>query len=165
MLIGSNTASLIRKTTNPLIAVPENAEYSGIRNIAFATNMHGDDVRHIREIINLFGKDQPKITLLHIEGKHTRDAEAAFESWFHKEILSALDYTNIVTECLDESDLTRSLHEYITLNEVDLLVTATKKRNFIERIFDRSITERLVFHSQTPILVLHAAISKGEMVF
>jgi len=165
MLIGSNTASLIRKTTNPLIAVPEQAEFRGIRHIAFATNMHRDDVSHIREIIALLGKDEPKITLLHIEGGHSRDAEAAFESWFHHEVLPKVDYTNIETDCLDEADLIRTLHQYIDMNEVDLLVTATRKRNFIERIFDRSITESLIFHSHTPIMVLHAGVSKGEMVF
>lgn len=165
MLIGSNTASLIRKTTYPIIAVPEDAEFRGISHIAFATNMHRDDVRHIKEIIALFGNDQPKITLLHTEGEHTRDAEAAFESWFHNEVLAKVDYTNLDTECLDEADLTRSLHQYIGINEVDLLVMATRKKNFIERIFDRSITEQMVFHSHTPIMVLHAGVSKGEMVF
>ena len=50
ILIGSNTASLIRKTICPLIAVPDGVDYSGIRKIAFATDMHRDDVQHILQI-------------------------------------------------------------------------------------------------------------------
>jgi len=47
---------------------------------------------------------------------------------------------------------------------VDVLVTATRKRNFIERIFDRSITQRLVIHTSVPLLALHSHGSKGEIV-
>lgn len=165
VLVGSNTASLIEQTEIPVLAVPEESDYNGIRKIVFATNMQKDDIRCLKNIINIFGSHTPQITLLHIEDGHLRDPEAALHNWFHNDVLPIVKYPHLFAECISETDIVKSLDEYLRGNKIDLLVTATKKRNFIERIFDRSITKKLVFHTHVPLLAMHAHQSKGEMVF
>lgn len=164
LLVGSNTSSLIEQTEIPVLAIPEESDYNGIKKIVFATNMQKDDVRSLKCIINMFGDHSPDITLLHIEDGHLRDPEAALQSWFHAEVIPQVQYSRLFAECISETDIVKSLDEYLRINRTDLLVTATKKRNFIERIFDRSITRKLVFHTHVPLLALHAHQSKGEMV-
>lgn len=164
ILVGSNTSNLIRNTDCPVIAVPEESEYSGIEKIVFATNMQSDDVTCLNKIVKMFGKNNPAITLLHIEDGHQRDPEAALQKWFMGEVLPSVKYSNLFAECISETDIVKTLHDYLSTNKVDLLVTATKKRNFIERIFDRSITQRLVFHTHIPLLALHSHASKGEVI-
>lgn len=164
ILVGSNTSSLIEHTQVPVLAVPEETEYSGIRRIVFATNMQKDDIRCLKSIIEMFSSQKPSITLLHIEDGHQRDPEAALTNWFREEVIPAIDYPNLQAESISETDIVRALDEYLRSNKIDLLVTATKKRNFIERIFDRSITKKLVFHSSIPLLALQANQSKGEII-
>ncbi len=164
MLVGSNTASLIQQTEIPVLAVPEESEYSGMKHIVFATNMQKDDIRCLNCIIRLFGVHSPNITLLHIEDGHLRDPEAALHTWFHNDVIPAVSYPHLFSECISETDIVKTLDEYLRDNKVDLLVTATKKRNFIERIFDRSITKKLVFHTHVPLLALHAHQVKSEMI-
>ena len=164
ILVGSNTASLIEQTGIPVLAVPEESDYNGIRKIVFATNMQKDDVRCLKCIISMFGNNTPDITLLHIEDGHLRDPEAALHSWFHTEVLPQINYPKLFAECISETDIVKSLDEYLRTNKIDLVVTATRKRNFIERIFDRSITRKLVFHTHVPLLALHAHQPKGEMI-
>lgn len=164
LLVGSNTSSLIEHTTLPVLAIPEETEYTGIRKIVFATNMQKDDIRCLKQIIALFSGQQPTITLLHIEDGHLRDPEAALTAWFHEEVLPAIDYPHLYAECISETDIVKTLDDYLRENKIDLLVTATKRRNFIERIFDRSITRKLVFHTSIPLLALQAHQSRGEVV-
>ncbi len=165
MLVGSNTASLIQATECPVLAVPEQTSFSGINKIVFATNMQKEDISCLKKLIQLFGKDEnAAITLLHIEDGHSRDPEAALQSWFHSEVLPQVTYKHLFAESISETEIVKTLHDYLSINKVDLLVTATRKRNFIERIFDRSITKRLVFHTHIPLLAFHAHGSKGEMV-
>ncbi|MBL7923014.1 MAG: universal stress protein [Bacteroidia bacterium] len=164
ILVGSNTSSLIRHTEIPVLAVPEESEYQGMNKIVFATNMQPDDIVSLKKIIALFGKKNPEITLLHIEDGHARDPEAALRNWFQTEVLPTIKYAGIKAESISETDIVKTLHDYLSVNKTDLLVTATRKRNFIERIFDRSITQRLVFHTKIPLLAIHSHGSKGEIV-
>lgn len=164
LLVGSNTSNLIEHTRIPVLAVPEETDYRGIKKIVFATNMQKDDIRCLKRIIDLFAGQQPYITLVHIEDGHHRDPEAALTNWFRAEVIPAIDYPRLNAECISETDIVRSLDEYLRANHTDLLVTATKRRNFIERIFDRSITKKLVFHSTIPLLALQANQPKGEIV-
>ncbi len=165
ILVGSNTASLIHQTECPVLAVPEQTTFTGIKKIVFATNMQQDDVNCLIKLIQLFGRnEETSITLLHIEDGHARDPEAALQSWFLGAILPVITYKNIKAESISETEIVKTLHEYLSVNKIDLLVTATRKRNFIERIFDRSITKRLIFHTHIPLLAFHSHGSKGEMV-
>ncbi|MBK9319386.1 MAG: universal stress protein [Bacteroidetes bacterium] len=88
ILVGSNTASLIHQTECPVLAVPEQTTFTGIKKIVFATNMQQDDINCLIKLIQLFGhKEDTSITLLHIEDGHARDPEAALQSWFHEAVL------------------------------------------------------------------------------
>ena len=126
--------------------------------------MQKDDIRCLKKIIEYFGHANPVITLLHVEEGKLRDPEAALQTWFHAEVLPAVNYSHLQAECISETDIVKSLDEYLRHNKTDLLVTATRKRNLIERIFDRSITRKLIFHTHIPLLALHTHASKGEMV-
>ena len=164
ILVGSNTGSLIHETECPVLAVPEEAVYKNPEHIVFATNMLRDDAHSLKDVIRLFGKLNPQITLLHIEDGHRRDAEAVTMDWFRKEILPSLNYENVKLEVLSETDVVKSLHAYLEDNKADMLVTATRKRNLIERLFDRRITRKLVFHTHVPLLALRTHSSKGEIL-
>lgn len=164
VMVGSNTSSLMGKTETPVLAVPEQADYKQIRKIVFATHMLADDIKSLQKIIDMFGIEEPEITLLHIEDGHRRDPEAALLNWFREEVRPVIKYEKINAETVGETNIVKTLHDYLLRNDIDLLVTATRKRNFIERIFDRSITKRLVFHTAVPLLALHTHSSKGEIV-
>jgi nucleotide-binding universal stress UspA family protein len=164
IMVGSNTANLIGHTEIPVLAVPEQSDYRMLKKIVFATNMLKDDIKSLARIISMFGSEEPEIVLLHIEDGHRRDPEAALLNWFREEVQPHTDYPHLKAETIGETNIVKTLHEYLLKNEVDVLVTATRKRNFIERIFDRSITQRLVFHTSVPLLALHSHGSKGEIV-
>lgn len=164
MLVGSNTGSLIHSTEVPVLAVPEEASFNGIKSIVFATSMLRDDIHSLRQIIELFGANTPQITLLHIEDGHNHHYEDKFSEWFRNEVLPEINYPDLRIEVLSDPDVMKGLHHYLDEKKADLLVTATRKRNFIERLFDRSITKKLVYHTHLPLLALHTHSSKGEVV-
>lgn len=165
LLVGSNTASLIQRTVVPVMAVPDKAEFNGLKKIVFACNLLPDDVNSIQEILRFFGKLQPEITLLHIDDGHKKEAAAEMKKWFDQYVAPVINYPNILTLTVSDSDIVRALDKYISEHSSNILVTATRKRNFFDRIFDRSITRKLAYHTHVPLLALHAHTSKGEMIF
>lgn len=165
MVLGSNTSTLINQTDCPVLAIPEDAAYKGIRRIVIATNLEKEDHLMIRQTIALFGKEKPQIVLLHIEGSGERDPEAALMNWFHTDILPKIDYPGLRPVCVEESNVIDALEHYLDREKPDMLVTSTRKRNFFERIFERSVTQKMVFHTHTPLLALHVHESKGRVIF
>lgn len=165
IVLGSHTSSLINQTDCPVLAIPAGAVFNGIHRIVIATNLEKEDHRMIRQTIDFFGNEKPEIVLLHIETSGERDPEAALMNWFHAEILPGIQYTRLKPVCLEEANVSNALEHYLEKESPDLLVTSTRKRNFFERIFERSITQKLVFHTHTPLLALHVHESKGRVIF
>lgn len=163
--LGSHTSSLINQTDCPVLAIPSDATYKGIRRIVIATNLEQEDHMMIRQAIALFGDEKPEIVLLHIEKSSERDPEAALMNWFHTDILPKVQYPGLKPVCLEETDITEAIEYYLDREKPDLIVTSTRKRNFFERIFERSVTQKMVFHTHTPLLALHVHESKGRVIF
>ena len=164
-ILGSHTSSLINQTDCAVLAVPEEAVFNGIRRIVIATNLEKEDHLMIRQTIGLFGKENPEIVLLHVENSGERDPEAALMNWFHTEILPKIQYPRLKPVCLEEGDVINALEHYLDKETPDLLVTSTRKRNFFERIFERSVTQKMAFHTRIPLLALHVHESKGRVIF
>jgi nucleotide-binding universal stress UspA family protein len=165
-LFGSNTANLINRCACPVMAIPEKARYTGFNSIVFATHFEQEDVEAVKQLLILFQNSKPTLTLLHVEERDSVDAEAAMDAWFHSlsNVLPASVPLNKVV--LNNSDVIDGLHDYLTQNKSNLIVTSTRKRNVFERIFDRSVTRQLAEHEQTPLLALHVAHhTKSQVVF
>ena len=55
---------------------------------------------------------------------------------------------------ISEEDLLNHTDETIKNDSIDLLVLTTHKRNVFARLFNPSIAHKVVFHSDTPLLVI-----------
>ena len=45
--------------------------------------------------------------------------------------------------------------QFVSEDEPDMLVAIPRDRGFFEQIFHQSVTEKLVYHTQIPILILN----------
>lgn len=164
VFLGSNTAQLIRDCHRPLLAIPEGTVFKTIEHIVFASDMQPAEHAYIRQILQLFGHPGLRLTLVHIDDGHHPHATSDFEHWVKNTIQHGLDDVRLAMKTLQEPDVVEALHRFIAFSDAQMLVTATRKRNFIERIFDQSITRKLAFHLHVPLLALQAHGSKGEIV-
>jgi nucleotide-binding universal stress UspA family protein len=164
IFLGSNTAQLIRDSHRPLLAIPEETVFKSIEHIVFASKMQNGELQNILQILHLFGHPGLRMTLLHVDDGHHTNAVSDFENWVQHTIQPALKDLRLEVKTLQEPDVAEALHGFIEHSDAQMLVTATHKRNFIERIFDQSITRKLAFHLHVPLLALQGNGSKGEIV-
>lgn len=157
-LIGSVTAEVIEMTHVPLIAIPENTPFTDlqeIKHIAFLTNFSQRDLISFDLMAKLLSPYQNiRISLTHISTKKSdRWDEIKLEgikAYFSKQYPNLnLDYSLI-----DTSDMLKSLDEYIKNEGIQILALTTSKRNIFARMFSPSISRKMLFHSDTPLLVL-----------
>ncbi len=157
-LIGSVTAEVIEMTHVPLIAIPENtpfADMNEVNHIAFLTNFSQRDLVSFDLMAKLLEPfHNIKISLAHITVKKGDKWDeiklAGIKDYFSKQYPKLdLDY-----KLIDTNDMLKSLDEYIRNDHIQILALTTSKRNIFARMFSPSISRKMLFHSDTPLLVL-----------
>jgi len=70
------------------------------------------------------------------------------------------EYHGFAVECLllQNTDVIQGLQDFIHEKGIDLIAMTTHKRNFITKFLNPSLTRKMLFHSNTPILVFHSEV-------
>lgn len=156
-LIGSVTAEVIEMSRIPLMAIPEKTPFFDIKQvkkIAFLTNFSERDLISFDTMAKLFKTYQMEVQLTHIAAKKSdRWDEIKMEgikSYFSKQ------YPNMILtyRMIDTEDMLKSLDDEIKNKDFEILALTTSKRNIFARMFSPSISRKMLFHSDTPLLVL-----------
>jgi len=156
-LIGSVTAEVIEMTQIPLLAIPENTPFydiSQIKNVAFLTNFSQRDLVSFDFMMRFLKDYKIKVHITHIANKKRDKWDEikmeGIKAYFKKQYPAVeTDYTLI-----DSDDMLKSLDAYVKKAEVDIIALTTAKRNIFARMFSPSVSRRMLFHSDTPLLVL-----------
>lgn len=154
-LFGSNTLRLIDRNLYPVMIIPPDAGYKGLRNVLFATDLKEVEKctpsALINAVLELFN---PKLHLVHV----TRDTMLRLPEPLaaEKEKLLAL-FSRFTTEfhLLHQTDFFRAMDQFIAEQNIDVIVTIPKHQSNATSIFKSTHTKRLAYHSQIPILAAH----------
>lgn len=154
IFLGSNAARVIERAHCPVIAVPAEASYQHLKKIAYACNYRDIDIEAIQKLIEIAQPFQAQINVLHIyedEEAKAREDMRKFISEADKKIL----YSNISYELLGGEDVQGKLEEYLKSQATDLLVLSTHQRDLRDKLFGRSIAQKLVYHTKVPVMAFH----------
>jgi len=157
-LIGSITAEIIEQTNTPLLTIPEHIGFSDpgkIRRLAFATSFRPEDMtafERLTEILKNYIKDI-EIQLFNISTSRNEWNEIRLTGFseYLKKHYPALNITFSVTP---DGDLLEAIDKFVAVNKIDVIAFSTRRRSAIMRIFNPSIAHRMIFHGNTPLLVI-----------
>jgi nucleotide-binding universal stress UspA family protein len=147
-VLGSNTASVIQESHIPVLAVPEDAEFKGFRNVVYASDLQNLE-KELEVLIRYVEKFGSTIHLIHVlpDGKDIHIVEAKFQK-----VLRKLAYKNMVTLVLVDTDIESAIDQYVEISKADILAMFTHEVSFFEKVFDTSITRKMAFHGRIPLL-------------
>ncbi len=157
-VIGSVTAEVIERSPVFVYAIPEKAKLMNLKDIhkvAFLTSFDQRDLVAFDSLITTF-KDYPfDLTFIHLNSDEHR------RLWNEIKLAGIRDYflkqypnLKINYKVITEDHLLNNLDEYVKAENVDVLCISNYKRNVFARLFNPSIAKRMVFHSETPILII-----------
>lgn len=155
-LIGSVTAEVIERSRVPVLAIPENTpfrQFSEVKHIAFITNFDQRDLIAFDSLIASFKSFRFAVSLIHLSGiKDTWDEIklGGIKEYFHKQY----PQLDIHYDVVQDDDLLNNLEQYIEKENIDIIALTSYRRNIFYRLFNPSIARKMIFHSDTPMLVL-----------
>jgi nucleotide-binding universal stress UspA family protein len=147
-VVGSNTTSVIEFSQKPVLAVPDKGQFRGFKDVVYASDLKNLE-KELRILMPFVTKFNATLHLLHITptGKDVEELEEKIEKATQK-----LGYKNIVTLVLVDRYVEDAIDQYISVCKADLLTMFTHNLNFYEKVFDKSMTRKMAFHSSVPLL-------------
>lgn len=156
-LIGSVAAEVIERSHVPVLAIPENTpfkQFSEVKRVAFITNFDQRDLIAFDSLINSLEPFKFSVSLIHLSDIKDTWNEiklGGIKEYFQKQY----PLLDIRYDIVKNDDLLNSLDKYIKSNHIDIISLTSYKRNIFSRLFNPGIARKMIFHSDTPLLVIY----------
>ncbi|MEL7121718.1 MAG: universal stress protein [Bacteroidota bacterium] len=149
IFLGSVAGEVMENANVPVLAVPEEAVFDGqINKVAFTTTYREEEKRTLRRLMGLQQLFDFEIHCINVDTAHVEFYRKDMDKL--KEEFADLNNGQFVV--LDGNDVFKVLTTYLEENKIDILAMTTRKRNFLQELFEYSRTKFLSYHSDTPIL-------------
>jgi|LakMenEpi03Aug12_release.lakeMendotaPanAssembly.Ray.scaffolds.fasta_scaffold00933_11 nucleotide-binding universal stress UspA family protein len=152
ILIGSNAASVVAKSAVPVLVIPKDLNFKEYTRIVYATDYNEPEFPALMRLIYFAELFDCPLDVIHVKS----DADKYFniENNFFKKNKANITYPNINYIQLEKGDIIQSINHYVEENHGDLLVMAKHNRSFFDRLFHRSLSKKMAYHTKIPLLVL-----------
>jgi nucleotide-binding universal stress UspA family protein len=148
--LGSNTGSVMTELEAYVIGVPQSSEYNGIQNVVFTTRFREKDLKALKKVIELAKLFDAKVHCLYVKTKKTDVNPVIIEDW---KFLFKDD--KVVFHIIEDENVQQTILNFVDSYNVDMLAMLNYKRGFFEELFKQSLTQKLSYHVQVPLLAIH----------
>ena len=155
-LIGSVTGEVIELNKVPVLAIPENVPFTNLRDakhIAFATSFNQRDLVAFDKFMELIKDFDFSIHLFNISTSRDEWNEirlSGVREYFKKQYPDAnLSYT-----VLADGDVQLAIEKFVRDEHIDVIALSSYRRSLLARMFNPSIARKMLFHTDTPLLVI-----------
>lgn len=149
-ILGSTTKNVLKSLNCHLLAVPGNASYHQIEKLALGMDLMYFNATQFELVYQL----------TEILGNHLSifDINIANNPLMEDKMKEVADMyahlPNVSFHLVDAIEVVDGIIKFSKSHEPDMLVVISKKYTFLQKLFERSYTEKLVLHSAVPVLVL-----------
>jgi len=149
IILGSNTAAVIDKSRIPVIAVPEFARFTSLKNIVYATDI-ANLKDELKTVVSFARGFKAGVHILHIvppRGESKLDVKETVAK-----LRKAMDYKKSTFTVSLHDDAAEGIDEYILKHKTDMLAMFTHRLTFFEKLFGKSVTRQMAFLGNVPLL-------------
>lgn len=157
-LIGTTTARVIFNTKVPVLAIPgqtPNDWLVNLKTVVYATNFETHDFIAMDRLIKLMKPLNCTVTCVHINQGHNGDLDEAMLEGMREALCEKYPGSAFECKLVHHQNLALAIDQFIQMNQINLLALTTHRRNIINRLFNPGISQNLVLHSKTPLLIFH----------
>jgi len=156
LLIGSNAGNTIEAINIPVLTIPSHATYEGVRKFLFATNFERHDHENVEGAAFLSQFFGAELILLHVTPDLDKEPFKYNEvTQFTESIKKSTGYNNIRSRIIENQDVTEGIIHYSEEIKADIIGMTLRNRGFFEKLFERSHTKQMAFHTHIPLLSFH----------
>jgi nucleotide-binding universal stress UspA family protein len=152
-ILGSITTDVIRKVKNPVLILPENVKFEVPKNIVLATDYNAHAISNaLNGLTNLIEIFKSKLYIVNVKLKKEEiSVEKNIAEIILETKLKGIEHFYYFPE---KEDVVDGINEFIKTKKAQLVAFVPHQYNFIERLFHRSVTKKMAFHTKIPLFIL-----------
>jgi nucleotide-binding universal stress UspA family protein len=157
--IGKIASHIVEKAKCPVLIIPEDSNFKGIdqlKNVLYPTAFDETDFISIQQLLKVMQTLQSNIHILHISNNEESPWDRIKMDGLREYFFKAYNLTNVSCELIKSKEVLQVLDAYITQKNIDLIAMVTHKRNLIWKMINPSLTLKILYHTQIPLLVFHS---------
>ena len=138
----------------PVLFVPGNCEPRPFEEIVFASNHQAADEVLIDKVMQMEEDRSANLHFVHVDNNNNTPyhvEEVLYEEAARQD-KPGLGFNTVEIEC---PNVQQGIVHYAQDIKADLIVMGTVHRSFLERLFHKSVTKEVVFHTTVPLMVMH----------
>ncbi|GAA4884406.1 universal stress protein [Flaviramulus aquimarinus] len=154
IIVGSNTGDVITKVKCTTLAVPENAQFIKLNEIAFPTDFSLTyEIQILEPLSEILENFKSTLRILHINKKKT-DLNRSQNN--NRELLH--DYFNHLKHSfhyLTNKKVEEAIQCFVESRNINMICMVAKNLNYFQQILFHSKVEEISYYTEIPFLVLH----------
>ncbi|MEX0986807.1 MAG: universal stress protein [Bacteroidales bacterium] len=146
--------NIVERASCPILKIPKNYHLADLKRILYATDYKEEDISTLTRLASIAAPFKGIITALHITDSVDLEEKLkshGFESSLHDKV----GYDRIHFAIREEKNVVRGILEYAEKGEYDLIVLLKENRNFLQRLFTRSESNRILSEATIPVMIYH----------
>jgi nucleotide-binding universal stress UspA family protein len=152
LFFGSVTLDIMEKAPCPIVAVPEKAQFKGIRKITYATMLSDKDSKVLETLVPIANAFDAELSTLHVGSSgNLRESIAKADAMSDTYVITPVKKSSF--EFLVDEEIEKNIDDYLANLDTDLLVMMAREKSFWKRLFEHSHTQKLLLHSNKPLLI------------
>ena len=154
-ILGSITASVIKKSTKSVFVIPNGYSYTKPTKIVFATDYEGiSNKKTLNPLFDIASLFDSKILMFHaIEAKEPIAAYIEeLQVWKAEKNFLHVKHTNSIANC---ENIAEGIIDFAGENESDVIAIIPHTYPFFKNLLHKSVTKQIAFESKIPMLALH----------
>lgn len=151
-IIGSTSIDVSKESKTPVIIIPANAQYTGLKNVLLALDFKKTAGETAAAAIKkLLDDTHAQLDVLHVETNKPHETKLSEQQSFE----TLFNEYNPRFHFLKGNSFTDTIDTFALENNTDLIIIISKKHGLFGSIFKPSHTKSLAFHSHIPVMTLH----------
>jgi nucleotide-binding universal stress UspA family protein len=152
MILGSTSTVLFRNVDIPVLIVPEECMFKKPEWIALATDLKETNLETFEIIKEIAQKFNSKIQIVNVLKKElVPDYEKSVSGIQLDNYLEEFSHMFFFPE---NSEIREGIEDFLAQHPTDIIAMVPRQHGLFERIFGKSVTKDMAFHTHIPLLIL-----------
>jgi nucleotide-binding universal stress UspA family protein len=150
IFLGNVTTKIMNECNATVLAIPDKCNYVPIEKILFTTKFNMDDIEPLKKVQALANVFHSHIDCLNVKPPHT-----VYKDDFVVDFKNIFKDQDISFHSELSNDIEGVILNFIEKNNINMIAIHERHRGFFEKLFEVSISKKLTYHINIPILSVH----------
>lgn len=153
-LIGSNASRVVRDAPCKVMLVPPKAKFTGLKKIVYSTDLSDENLIASNQVVNFAQMFRSELVFLNVDNKNLVHDETDLAKVTHR-IRQFVQYPKMKGYVCTDLNIADGITFFLKNEKADCLAMATHHRKFLQAIANPSITKRVSYKTDIPLLIIH----------